>query len=110
MSALHTRGPWRVGRGGGCVVSDAPVENGPRGCAEVEYYGGHLIAESIAKCNAPAIAATPELLDAARRALAECVDLIGTPAGDALSAAIAKATGSDPLDDAIGDAGGRFTI
>lgn len=38
--------------------------------------------------------AAPELLTAAEKALAECADLIGTPAGAALEAAIAKATGS----------------
>lgn len=34
-----------------------------------------------------------DLLEAAEKALNECCDLIATPAGDALRAAIAKATG-----------------
>lgn len=41
------------------------------------------------------MAAAPDLLDAAIKALAECADLIGTPAGDALQAAIAKSTGQE---------------
>jgi hypothetical protein len=43
--------------------------------------------------NARLIAAAPELLEAARKALAECCDLAETDAGRALEAAIAKATG-----------------
>lgn len=42
------------------------------------------------------IAAAPDLLAAAQLALAECCDLIATPAGDALQAAITKATGQKP--------------
>jgi hypothetical protein len=43
--------------------------------------------------DARLIAAAPELLEAARKALAECCDLIATDAGNALEAAIAKAEG-----------------
>jgi len=43
--------------------------------------------------DARLIEAAPDLLDAAKKALAECADLIATPAGDALQAAIAKAEG-----------------
>lgn len=58
-----TEGPWRPGKIGGCVVADHPVpEIG--GSDEVEHYGGHLIAESIAPQNVPLIAAAPELLEA----------------------------------------------
>jgi len=39
------------------------------------------------------MAASPCLLAAAKKALAECADLIATPAGDALQAAINKAIG-----------------
>ena len=56
MSAKHTPTPWRVGRPG-TVVSDSHIEHGPRGCDCVEYYGGHLIAESITSANARRIAA-----------------------------------------------------
>lgn len=39
------------------------------------------------------MAAAPDLLGAAQKALEECCDLIATPAGDALQAAITKAMG-----------------
>jgi hypothetical protein len=39
------------------------------------------------------VSAERTLLNAAQKALDECVDLIGTPAGDALAKAIARATG-----------------
>lgn len=65
MSAVtHTPGPWRPGKQSDSIVSDAAVQNGPGGADCVEYYGGHLIAESVAICNAPVIAAAPEILDA----------------------------------------------
>jgi hypothetical protein len=47
MSA-HTKTPWRAGRG--CVVADVPVP-GMGGSDAVEYYGGHLVAESITAEN-----------------------------------------------------------
>ena len=51
----HTPEPWRVGRPG-AVVSDTPVpEMG--GSDAVEYYGGHLIGESITEANALRIVA-----------------------------------------------------
>ena len=49
----HTKTPWRVGSPNrmGSVVADEPVpEIG--GSDAVAYYGGHLIAESIAPRNA----------------------------------------------------------
>lgn len=63
-NAKHTPGPWRHGKVGGCVVADAPVPE-VSGSDAIDYYGGHLIAESIAPQNVPAIAALPELLAAA---------------------------------------------
>ena len=58
----HTPGPWRVGRSG-CVVCDAVVGSPGRDAPEhVEYYGGHLICESVAaSADAALIAAAPEL-------------------------------------------------
>ena len=51
----HTPEPWRVGRPG-TVVSDTPVpEIG--GSDAIEYYGGHLIGESIIEANARRIVA-----------------------------------------------------
>ena len=65
MSA-HTKGPWRAGRNGS-VVADEPVLE-MNGSDAVEYYGGHLIAESIAAKNVPIIVAAPALLTAAEKA------------------------------------------
>lgn len=45
-----TPGPWRLGRVGS-VVSDHPVQ-GMSGSDAVEYYGGHLICESVTESNA----------------------------------------------------------
>jgi hypothetical protein len=63
MEGKHNPGPWRVGRNGSCVVADTPVpEMG--GSDAVDYYGGHMIAESVVPRNAPPLAAAPELLAA----------------------------------------------
>ena len=51
----HTPESWRVGRPG-TVVSDTPVP-GMGGSDAVEYYGGHLIGESITEANARRIVA-----------------------------------------------------
>ena len=79
LEAGPTEGEWRRGNAGASIVSDQPVEHGPLGCDCVEYYGGHLIAESInsrnlayiAACNPSAIRALLADLDAARAALSE---------------------------------------
>ncbi|WP_288379803.1 hypothetical protein [uncultured Massilia sp.] len=49
----HTKTPWRIGKPSqmGSVVADEPVPE-IKGSDAVEYYGGHLIAESIAPRNA----------------------------------------------------------
>lgn len=119
----HTKEPWRLGRPG-TVVADEPVPD-MGGADDVEYYGGHCVAESIVERNARRIVACvnacagipieiieanlsgglpwefaeqldakmlrDELLAAAKKAIAECADLVATPAGDALESAIAKA-------------------
>ena len=51
----YTKGVWEVGRGGYCVVSTEPVPE-VNGSDAVEYYGGHLIGESMSKSNARRIA------------------------------------------------------
>ena len=79
MREQHTPGPWRRGKIGGCVVADHPVpEIG--GSDAVDYYGGHLIAESIAPQNVPLIAAAPELLDALESAVG-AMEALGHPPG-----------------------------
>lgn len=67
MTTKHTEGPWRIGKSYGAVVADVPVNNGDDN-DHVEAYGGHLIAESIAVCNRPLIAAAPDLLKEAESA------------------------------------------
>ena len=65
--ANFTPGPWRRGCMGGAVVADHPVpEIG--GSGDVEHYGGHLIAESVAPQNVPLIAAAPEMYQALKAA------------------------------------------
>jgi hypothetical protein len=96
MTGQHTPGPWRVGNGRqpDTVVADTPV--GPGCCdADVAYYGGYLVAESIAPSNRPLIAAAPDLLRACMMALAWMhVTAKGdTPIAKQLRAAIAKARG-----------------
>lgn len=68
----HTKGPWRIGKNYGAVVADHAIEGGVSGTDCVEAYGGHLVGESIAKCNASLIAAAPELLFE----LKSCAELI----------------------------------
>jgi hypothetical protein len=63
----HTPGPWRAGKTSDSVVADVPPQFA--GChkdAEA-YYGGHLIAESVARHNRPLVIAAPMLLGAAER-------------------------------------------
>ena len=106
MDTKHTPGPWRAGSGTGgkgSVVCNQLAAGALSGSDAVEYYGGNLIAESVAQENIPLIAAAPELLEALRD-LDECY----CEAGQQLSredrhrhrmtlikarAAIAKATG-----------------
>ena len=74
----HTKTPWRVGAPSqmGSVVADEPVPE-IKGSDAVQYYGGHLIAESIAPRNAEFIVlacnAHEQLVAALRETLAEAV-------------------------------------
>jgi hypothetical protein len=55
---------WSPGIKSGTVICDTPI-GGDHGHDDVEYYGGHLVAESIPKKEwVQAIAALPELLEA----------------------------------------------
>ena len=51
----HTKGLLRVGHSG-AVVADHPVPE-MSGSDAVEYYGGHLVAESVTAANARRLAA-----------------------------------------------------
>lgn len=57
------------------------------------YENAHENEATETRANARLIAAAPDGLSAAIKALDECPELIGTPAGDALAAFIIKATG-----------------
>jgi hypothetical protein len=59
-----THGPWRIGKGGGAIVADIPIEGGVPGTNDVEAYGGYLVAETVARVNAPLLASAPRLLRA----------------------------------------------
>lgn len=62
----HTPGPWRQGASFGAVVCDTEINpHYESGHDCVEYYGGHLIAESIIReDDARLISASPDLLAA----------------------------------------------
>lgn len=75
----HTPGPWRLGRTGGVIVAgEEPDEDYdgtdfdiPDGESARRFYGGDLIAESIAeRGDLSLIAAAPDLLAAAKANLA----------------------------------------
>lgn len=62
----HTPGPWRIGNITGTVVADhsIPTDGRVTGHNDTDYYGGHLIAESIwRREDSELIAAAPELLE-----------------------------------------------
>lgn len=65
---IHTAGPWRQGKAGAAIVADVPTPHFATGHGTVEpqddFYGGYLVAESVAGCNRPLIAAAPRLLRA----------------------------------------------
>lgn len=106
MVSTHSPGTWRISPRGGAVVTDQPLPgyNVRGGHDAVDYYGGHLIAESIWRPeDARAISALPELMNAALAAEAIFARQGWAPDGidpkavalRMLRAAIAKATGGE---------------
>lgn len=98
----HTPGPWRIGEAGSSVVCDTEIPQFQT-AGSVDAYGGHLVAESIARGNLAIISAAPEMLEALElaqwfvenfptNALPDDKDFM-TPI-DKVSAAIAKARGT----------------
>ena len=96
----HTPGPWRIGKAGSSVVCDTEIPQWQTGNeGSLDFYGGHLVAESIAKENLAIIAAAPEMLEALKE-IASTFERswrhgsIERRAGDIARAAIAKARGT----------------
>ena len=95
-NAQHTPGPWRLGKRSDDVVADTPAGH-PEDPESLEFYGGHLVAESIAQRNRRLIAAAPELLAFAQGFLADYQSEDGMASmkhyAKQAHALIAKATG-----------------
>lgn len=87
----YTPGPWRIGTNYG-VVADHPVHGLP-GSEEVDYYGGHLIAESVAPKNQPIIAAAPEMYAALEAVLSDSRTRLPFHITAMVAAALDKARG-----------------
>jgi len=81
-----TPAPWRIGKIKSCVVADKNDSLNIRGSFENEskdYYGGFLIAESVAYYNAKLISVSPELLELAFKYKSDLLNLIKqSPARD----------------------------
>jgi hypothetical protein len=89
-----TPGPWRPGILGGCVVANFPTSNPGSGHDAIDYYGGHLVAESIPPQNVNLISAAPEMFEALSNL--ENDDMSIPPAiWDMVQSALKKATGGD---------------
>lgn len=88
MTRKHTPGPWRLEPS--WLETDNPyvVADNGKIFPYVEF-----VADVALEADARLIAAAPDLLAACEKAMIECCDLIGTEAGIALEAAIAKAKG-----------------
>ncbi len=57
---------WKPGKQPGTVVCDRTAD-GPELAHHLDYYGGYLVAESIAPENVPVISAALDLLEACRK-------------------------------------------
>jgi len=90
MNAPHTEGPWRYWE---CKDGSYKVANDYIQIASGSKYIAQVRIASVTEGDMRLMAASPCLLAAAKKALAECADLIATPAGEALQAAIKKAIG-----------------
>lgn len=96
----HSKGPWWLSdkQPDAVLTADPSASEGLRYAEDnFQYYGGHLVAESIAPQNRPLIAAAPELLDA----LEVLVEKYGEIKYDEalvkkVEALIAKAKGQNP--------------
>lgn len=91
--AGHTPTPWRVGKGGG-VVADGIT--GHDDDSNIDYYGGHLICESIVRpANGAFLVLAVNSYDAMRGALQNLLNayetgMLDSPADEALANAMDK--------------------
>jgi hypothetical protein len=92
--AIHTDGEWFAG-GGSWVSTDHPIDGEIGGSDNVEYYGGHLIGESISSCNIPIISAAPDMFKALL-AVKQKLHFIGMP-GEKVCKVTGKSDWSDEI-------------
>jgi len=92
--AIHTEGDWFAG-GGSWVATSHVVNGGIGGSDDVDYYGGHLIGESISSCNIPIISAAPDMFKALL-AVKQKLHFIGMP-GDKVCKVTGKSDWSDQI-------------
>ena len=77
MKKNFKKGEWKVGRQGTVVSDTIPENHSNLGHTDVEYYGGYLIAESIAnQADVKLVAAAPDMYDALSRLIEEVGKLI----------------------------------
>ena len=88
-----TPGPWRLGYGH-AVVADSTEGLTIRGSTEPEYYGGNMIAESVAPANCHLISAAPELYEALSRCKFDSLNMTFADL-EFCKAAMAKARGEN---------------
>lgn len=69
----YTPGPWRSGTVYGAIVADYKTSSYEEsGHGDVNYYGGHLVCESVEfEANARLIAAAPEMLEALKEIVSD---------------------------------------
>lgn len=75
--------PWRMGKHGNAIVSDAEVF-GMDGANEPDYYGGNMVAESVAPQNAALIVHRVNGWDEVVGALESLIDSLSPEAWEAL--------------------------
>jgi hypothetical protein len=92
----RTPGPWRVGKPGGCIVADTPIDGGVPGTDHLEHYGGYLVAESMTEANVGYVLHVTEAHEPMREVILLLVALIdeleGTPIEFNLAVRLARAT------------------
>lgn len=93
-TAQHTPTPWLPSRRADAIVVEH-MDDEYQSSKTVQHYGGFVVAESLNEADRAfvlrACNSHEQLVAAVRKALAECVDLIATPAGNALEAALTAA-------------------